>query len=74
LGSVFVSIVDENVSVPCIVKDNEFILQEGWAFFVDNSEAYFLKEKEIDLPQEVFDKYKEEGTLDITKNYYTYEE
>ena len=74
LGSVFISAIDENTSVPCIIQDGNFILQEGWAFFVDNSETYFLKEKEVDLSQELFDQMREEGTLDITKDYYTYEE
>lgn len=74
LGSVFISIMNDNMSVPCVIVDNKFVVQEGWEFFVDNSETYFLKYKEIDLPQEEFDKLKEQGLLDITKDYYTYEE
>ena len=74
LGSAFVSTMDENTSVPCIIQDGKFVLQEGWAFLVDNSETYFLKEKEVDLSQELFDQMREEGSLDITKDYYTYEE
>lgn len=73
LGSVFISMIDENASVPCIIQDNKFVLQNGWSFFVDNSEFYFFKDKDVDLPQSEFDRYKEEGLLDITKNYYTYE-
>jgi hypothetical protein len=56
---VFINTVNENTAVPCIIADNKFIVQEGWEFFVDNSETYFLKYKEIDLPQEEFDKLKE---------------
>ena len=74
LGSAFVSTMNENTSVPCIIQDGKFVLQEGWDFFVDNSENYFFREKEVDLPQELFDQMREEGTLDITKDYYTYEE
>lgn len=74
LGSAFVCTMDENTSVPCIIQDGKFVLQEGWAFLVDNSEFYFYKDKEVDLPQSVFERMKEEGTLDTSKNYYTYEE
>ena len=74
LGSAFISTMDENMSVPCVVQDGKFVLNEGWVFFVDNSEFYFYKDKEVDLPQSEFDERKEQGTLDITKDYYTYEE
>lgn len=72
--SAFISTVDENMSVPCVIENNAFSLQDGWDFFIDNSELYFFKESEIDLPQEEFDELKEQGLLDITKIYYTYEE
>lgn len=74
LGSAFISLSDENTLVPCIVEEQTFVLQPGWEFLIDNSESYFLKGKDIDLPQSEFDRWKEEGLLNITKNYYTYEE
>jgi hypothetical protein len=74
LGSAFISTIDENMSVPCVVQNGKFVLNEGWAFLVDNSEFYFYKDKEVDLTQDEFDRRKEEGSLDITKDYYTYEE
>ena len=49
LGSAFISTMDENMSIPCVVQDGKFVLNEGWAFFVDNSEFYFYKDKEVDL-------------------------
>ena len=57
-----------------MISADIFVLNEGWEFLVDNSEFYFYKDKEVDLPQSVFDRMKEEGTLDTSKNYYTYEE
>lgn len=33
-----------------------------------------LKDKEVDIKQTVFDKMFDDGTLDTTKNYYTYED
>lgn len=33
-----------------------------------------LKESEVNIKQSVFDEMYEEGTLDTSKNYYTYEE
>lgn len=74
LGSAFISTIDENMSVPCVVQNGKFVLNEGWAFLVDNSEFYFYKEKEVDIPQEEFDAMMDAGTLDTTKEYYTYEE
>ena len=74
LGSAFTSTIDGNMSVPCVVEDGKFVLNKGWAFLVDNSEFYFYKDKEVDLTQDEFDRRKEEGSLDITKVYYTYEE
>ena len=74
LGSAFISTIDENMSVPCVVQNGKFVLNEGWAYLVDNSEFYFYKDKEVDLTQDEFDRRKEEGSLDITKDYYTYEE
>lgn len=45
LGSSFISTKDENMSAPCTVGDKEFILSNGWEFFSDSSEAYFLDER-----------------------------
>ena len=49
-------------------------MNEGWIFLVDNSEFYFYKNKEVDILQDEFDAMMNAGTLDITKEYYTYEE
>lgn len=45
LGSSFISTKDENMSAPCTVGDKEFILSNGWEFFSDSSEAYFMDER-----------------------------
>lgn len=74
LGSSFISLVDENVNVPCSVVDNSFVLGEGWGFLADASYSYLDKQKEVDIPQEEFDAMMNAGTLDTTKEYYTYEE
>lgn len=74
LGSSFVSLVDENKNEPCMVKNNAFVLNEGWAFLADASFSYLKKLNEVDIPQDEFDEMKNTGTLDITKEYYTYEE
>lgn len=74
LGSSFISLVDGNVNIPCSVVDGSFVLGEGWGFLADASYSYLEKQKEVDIPQEVFDAMMEAGTLDITKEYYTFEE
>lgn len=74
LGSSFISLVDGNVRVPCSVVNNSFVLNEGWGFLADASYSYLKSLKEVDIPQEEFDAMMEAGTLDITKEYYTYEE
>lgn len=73
LSSAFISTIDENMSVPCVVQNGKFVLNEGWAFLVDNSEFYFYKEKEVDIPQEEFEALQESGQLDESKTYYIYE-
>lgn len=74
LGSSFICLVDGNVNIPCSVVDDSFVLGEGWGFLADASYSYLEKEKEVDIPQNVFDAMMEAGTLDTTKEYYTYEE
>ena len=74
LGSSFISLMDDNDSVPCVVENDAFVLSYGWDFFADASAAYLLEQRNVDLPQDEFDDRMEAGALDITKNYYTYEE
>lgn len=74
LGSSFISLVDENTHIPCSVVDGSFVLGEGWKFFADASYSYLENQKEVDIPQGVFDNMMAAGTLDTTKEYYTYEE
>lgn len=44
LGSNFISDIDNNGAVPCVVKDNAFELSDGWSFFADTSESYLQKQ------------------------------
>lgn len=74
LGSSFISLVDGNVNIPCSVVNASFVLGEGWSFLADASYSYLKSLKEVDIPQEEFDDMMSAGTLDITKDYYTYEE
>ena len=74
LGSSFISQVDANDVVPCVVEDDAFKVSYGWTFVADASAAYLWKQTEVDLPQEEFEAMKEAGQLDTTKRYYTYEE
>lgn len=74
LGSSFISQVDGNTAVPCVVDEDAFVLSYGWAFFADASAAYLWKQTEVDLPQEEFEAKLDAGELDATKRYYTYEE
>ena len=75
LNSSFISLVDGNTSAPCTVEEGNLVLNNGWQFMADSSYAYkLLEEKEVDIPQSVFDKMKEDSELDTTKDYYTYEE
>lgn len=74
LGSSFISLADENTNIPCNVVNDSFVLGEGWSFLADASYSYLKSIKEVDIPQEEFDAMMEAGTLDITKEYYTFEE
>ena len=74
LGSSFISQLDDNGVVPCVVENNVFKVSDGWAFFADASAAYLWKQTEVDIPQEEFDEMYKSGTLDVSKRYYTYEE
>ena len=74
LGSSFISQVDANEAVPCVVENDAFKLSYGWAFFADASASYLWKQTEVDIPQQEFDDRLEAGELDVTKRYYTYEE
>ena len=75
MNSSFISTMDGNTSAPCTMDGGNLVLNNGWQFMADSSYAYKLVlEKEVDIPQFVFDKMKEDGELDTTKDYYTYEE
>ena len=74
LGSSFISLMDANDSVPCVVENDGFVLSYGWSFVADASAAYLWKQTEVDLPQSEFEARLEAGELDVTKRYYTYEE
>ena len=74
MGSSFISNLDGNTAVPCVVENGMFKVSYGWSFFADASAAYLWKQTEVDLPQEEFDAMKEAGELDVNKRYYTYEE
>lgn len=73
-GSSFISLINDNTYVPCSIINNSFVLGEGWEFLVDASYSYLEREKEVDIPQDVFDAMMEAGTLNTSKEYYTYEE
>ena len=73
LGSSFISLVDENVSVPCSVVNNSFVLNEGWGFLADASYSYLKESSEVDISQEEFEALQESGQLDESKTYYIYE-
>lgn len=74
LGSAFISNVDGNTAVPCVVEGDEFVVSYGWAFFADASASYLRDQREVNMLQKDFDADKEAGLLEITKDYYTYEE
>lgn len=74
LGSAFISKIDNNRTVPCIVENNRFVLQNGWDFFADASSSYLLNESEIDIPESTYIYLRDNGLLDITKKYYVYED
>lgn len=74
LGSAFISNVDGNTAVPCVVEGDEFVVSYGWGFFADASAAYLWKQTEVDLPQSEFEAKLDRNELDTTKRYYTYEE
>lgn len=74
LGSSFISLINENNNAPCSVENDSFVLGEGWGFFADASYSYLEQQREVDIPQEKFDAMMGAGTLDTTKEYYTYEE
>lgn len=74
LGSAFISKIDNNRTVPCVVENNSFVLQDGWDFFADASLSYLLNESEIDIPESLFTYLKENNLLDTTKKYYVYED
>lgn len=44
LGSCFISDIDSNTSVPCVVEGRRFILSPGWSSFTDASASYFYEE------------------------------
>lgn len=74
LGSSFISMVDSNMLVPCVVEGDTFKVSNGWSFFADASAAYLFGQTEVDLSQDEFNAMLEAGELDVTKRYYIYEE
>lgn len=57
-------IVDEVNKLPSMVSATE----------TNKLEIDALKDREVNIKQSVFDEMYEEGTLDTSKDYYTYEE
>lgn len=49
LGSSFISDVDNNTSVPCVVEGKTFVLSTGWSFFADTSASYLYEQTIEDL-------------------------
>lgn len=57
------------------INDNDQRVTEAHQKAVNAiNEVAIIKSKEVDLPQGEFDAMMESGTLDITKEYYTFED
>lgn len=67
LGSSFISVKDNNTSVPCVVSNGEFVLSDGWDFFSDNSSAYFLDER-FDAMVDVTVTTDDEGDVNLVES------
>ena len=57
------------------INDNDQRVTEAHQKAVNAiNEVAIIKSKEVDIPQGEFDAMMESGTLDITKEYYTFED
>ena len=75
LGSSFISQLDDNGVVPCVVENDILKASEGWEFLADASFGVkLINDREEDIEKSVFEAKKENGELNPNKRYFIYEE
>lgn len=74
LGSLFISLVDNNTQQPAIFDKGNYMVHSSWSFAADGSYSYVEKQSKKLIPQEEFDAMREAGELETWRTYHTYEE